>query len=339
MTQAPLWWNDLPPGTRAYQALEVTEDLDGAPICLPIHALRGSKPGPTLALLAALHGSEWISIEIVRRVLEEVRPEELSGTLIAVPVCNPVALQALTRSTPDESDNADLNRAFGRPGTWITEQLAGALSEHVITHADALIDFHPLGWGTSFGIVIYGLSDDAELSRRTLQMAAAFGYPSLIEMPRSLPGTASGQAVSARHIPAITPEIGGSGFDRPTEERWVRQNVEGTISVMRYLGMLPGEPRLADTYQRWKRRERVNPRRAGMLVPEVTSDALLSPVRAGQVLGTVRSAYSLQPVEELKAPCDGYLYYVSRDYPVRPGDWAFGVVAEPDVLSPSDIGL
>jgi predicted deacylase len=49
-------------------------------------------------------------------------------------------------------------------------------------------------------------------------------------------------------------------------------------------------------------------------------------VKAGQVLGRVMSPYSFEVLEELRAPGDGILMYTARSYPVRPGDWAFGVV-------------
>ena len=38
------------------------------------------------------------------------------------------------------------------------------------------------------------------------------------------------------------------------------------------------------------------------------------------------SPYSLDVIEELVVPMDGYLAYWARDYPVHPGDWAFGVI-------------
>jgi predicted deacylase len=48
-------------------------------------------------------------------------------------------------------------------------------------------------------------------------------------------------------------------------------------------------------------------------------------VEAGSLLGEVVSPYTFGVLEELHAPADGLLFYTARDYPVHPGDWAFGV--------------
>lgn len=335
MTKGNSLWHSVRPGERWYTTIPVTEDLNGAPIQLPLHVVRGKKDGPTLALLSLLHGCEWISVEIPRRVLERVNPDELAGTIVAVPVCNPPALQTLTRNTMDASDSADLNRAFGRPGTWITEQLAEAISENVMAHADALVDFHPLSWGTSFGAVIYAAPDN-EAGRASRRMAAAFGYTSLMELPEPMPGTASGHAVIEHGIPAITPEVGGAGFGEEQDNAWLDFNVDGAFSIMRELGMVDGAATRLSSYSRWRKRARINPQAAGILLPEKGAD-LLADVKKGQLLGTVMSPYTMQVVEELRAPWDGTLYYASRSYPVRPGDWAFGIVGDAELLSGDEV--
>jgi predicted deacylase len=57
----------------------------------------------------------------------------------------------------------------------------------------------------------------------------------------------------------------------------------------------------------------------------VGPERLTGPVRAGEVLGVVRSPFSLEVLEELSAPGDGRLYCIARSYCLRPGEWAFGV--------------
>jgi uncharacterized protein len=332
-------WHEVSPATRAYLPVHVTDDLNGSPISIPVHVVRGRHPGKTLAVVTALHGCEWVSVEIARQLLESVDPDALHGTLVVVPVANPVAFQTQTRATIDESDMNDLNRAFGRPGTWITEQLAQILTRTILAHVDGLIDYHPLGWGTAFGIVIFSKPQDEPLATDIQRMAIAFGYPSLVGAPAEARGTISGEAVSAFRIPAITPEIGGSGFDQAVNDEWLAANVQGALSVMRSWDMLPGEVTCAKRYSFWRKRARVNPSRAGMFQSSVGQRALLSEVTEGQVLGVVRSAHTLECIEELRAPFGGYLYYISTDRPVRPGDWAFGVVADAEYLTAATVGL
>jgi hypothetical protein len=71
---------------------------------------------------------------------------------------------------------------------------------------------------------------------------------------------------------------------------------------------------------------RVNPRKGGLLLPTTVPERFGRPVSAGERLGVVVSPYSLEVIEELDAPFDGFLAYWARDYPVHPGDWSFGVI-------------
>ena len=43
-------------------------------------------------------------------------------------------------------------------------------------------------------------------------------------------------------------------------------------------------------------------------------------------LAKVISPYTFEELETLQSPAHGLLFYFARSYPVRPGDWAFGVI-------------
>ena len=57
-----------------------------------------------------------------------------------------------------------------------------------------------------------------------------------------------------------------------------------------------------------------------------TSAVARQAVTAGELLGRVVSPFTLEPIEDLVAPMDGFLAYWARSYPVNPGDWAFAVL-------------
>ena len=54
-------------------------------------------------------------------------------------------------------------------------------------------------------------------------------------------------------------------------------------------------------------------------------DKLQREVKQGELLGKIISPYTFEELERLEAPCDGWLKWVSRPYPVRPGEWALGI--------------
>lgn len=320
----------MEPGTKNVVKVPVTQDLGGSNIDLHIHVLTGREKGPALSLLSLLHGTEWQSLEVLRRVVERVDPSALSGTVLALPVANPVSFCHQTRNVPDESDSADLNRAFGNKNTWIADQLAQVIAREMLERSDAMIDYHIMPWGaaecsTSFAgdLPVPGVSE------KSWRMAAAYGVPCVTRRKLNVfPGPKSSYGHSGRvlEIPCMGVSLGGLGFDRELEEEWIETNVRGTINVMKHLGMLDGELILPDRILLFDKGHRVNPTVGGLLKPVAEPDRMMREVKRGELLGRVISAGTFELLEELRSPCAGYLWGMARSYPVRPGDWSFLVI-------------
>jgi predicted deacylase len=317
-------------GARGFISLPVTTKLDGSLLTIPVHVVCGAEPGPRLALISTLHGGEWFSIEILRRAVDAVDPSRLRGALIAIPVGNPEALNHFSRNMPDDSDEPDLNRCWPGGKTWLSEQIARVIAENVLPVVDCLADYHVGPWGSAMGVVSYGTDGSADIVAKSEAMARAFGYPCIRALHRSsgFPGPRSlgGYAAAKLGIPNIGPSIGGPGFGDETEEVWLGENIQGILNVMGHLGMVDRPKHPASRIFRFHTRGiRVVPSVGGIIFPEPAGRTLLREVQAGEVLGRVVSPYSFQEVQVLKSPVDGILFGVCRQYPVRPGDWAFFV--------------
>ena len=168
----------IAPGTKDYVKVKVSTDLSGSDIYLPIQVVAGREPGANLAVLAALHGSEWLSVEVIRKLVAVLDPSKMAGNVITVPVGNPVAFNYMTRNTPDESDNADLNRVFPGTFTWFAELLAQTITREVLRKSNFLVDLHMGIWGSAMGATAYGIDfPHAEVNEKSRQLAKAFGYP------------------------------------------------------------------------------------------------------------------------------------------------------------------
>lgn len=312
-------------------AVPVTIDLDDTPVELRTTVVVGARPGPTLLVTSTLHGIEWLSIEVVNRLVASLEPAELAGTVLALPVANQQAFGQLSRNTPDQSDNADLNRVFPGAETWLTELLANAIATQLLPYANAVIDYHFGSWGHAMGSITYGsdFPDPAvvDLSR---QMALGYGWPLVRSGPIStrFPGPRSLVGYAGTHlgIPSLIGGVGGAGFGREIEENWLDINVRGTRGAMAVLGMLDEEPPRAERILDFQLMRRQNPRIAGMFYPVNPREEIGREVVQGEALGHVLDPYTFETRETLVAPCDGYLMYIARWQPVRPGDWAFGVI-------------
>ena len=100
---------EVPPGFKGYISLPIARMLTGGQTALPLHCARGLSSGPTLSVLASVHGDEPQPIRALRNVLEKIKPDSLRGTLLAIPVANPFAF---LQHVPAE---AEKGQADGRP--------------------------------------------------------------------------------------------------------------------------------------------------------------------------------------------------------------------------------
>lgn len=320
------------PGSRQRIDLPICDSLNGVSITMAIHVIRGAQSGPTLGLMSTSHGPEWMSIEQIRRALEQVDPSSLRGTILAVPVANPLALDRLTTVTP--TDELNMNRIFpgADPGNLklayvggVTELSAHLIASNVIDRADALLDLHLGGWGQGVECVDLPRQAEGDVRRRAEQMAAAIGDITVHEwdMP---PGSAAGYAVS-RGVAAVGMEIGGGGFGAERTRRWVEQGATAILRVMQLLGMIDRAPPAGGREQlQVTERVGIRPLQGGLHVPALSDDEVFGArVEAGQLLGQTFNPQTLELVEELRSPVDGIVYLARTYGPVYPGDWGYVV--------------
>ncbi len=319
----------MPRGRTTHVRVPVLTDLDGSDIALHVHVIAGVRPGPTLAVVTVLHGGEWQAVDISLALLDRLDPAEMSGNLIVVPIANPLAFATGTRNIVDESDSPDLNRSFGGEQAWLADQLGRAIVDHALSHADAVLDFHSGLWGGTMGSVTCGRDyADPAVSQRSYELARAFGRPHVRrgDLATRFPGPKSmvGYAGQVLGIPGAISEIGGTGFAPEIEAQWLEDNVAGVRGVMQELGILDGDPPRAAEVLVFDAVRRVNPTIGGMLEPVFPPEGMMRDVaEQGDLLGRVWSPYTLDVVEELRAPVRGLVDMVPRPYPVRPGDWAY----------------
>src|SRR4051812_10344773 len=75
------------PGQKATGYLEVPAGSDPA-TRIPVVVVKGSRPGPTLALVSGAHGTEYASIIALENLIQTIDPQEISGAVIIVPLVN-----------------------------------------------------------------------------------------------------------------------------------------------------------------------------------------------------------------------------------------------------------
>jgi len=320
----PLWAEQKE--GRFFTRIEVTTMLNGAMLSLPLHVVTGRRSGPTLGIITNTHGDEFLPTTAIRTLLAELDTSRLKGRLAVISVANPLATAAFGRLSPEQHGRTDLHEVYpGNPRGNTTQMIAAAIVENVIDHADAFIDFHSGGSGGRLQArVDYNARAPDEVKRRSLQLARAFGMPFVHE--NDLTGTAARHA-NSRGIPAFNPEMGGSYLGPENTALYRRQAIDGLTGVMTALGMLDGavKPPRQLHFGLQSRRE-IRPRHSGYLASDFErADDLGKLVTAGTKLGEVVDIYSYGVLEELTAPCDGYLFFSRYSGVVGAGTQAFAI--------------
>ena len=162
-------------GEQEVVKLHVGRLPSGNRIQIQAHVYRAEKPGPTMLVLAGVHGDEINGVEIVRRTIEYRMFEKLEmGTVIAIPLLNIYGFINFSREVPD---GKDVNRSFpGSRAGSLASRVASTLTKKVLPHIDFGVDFHTGGRSHyNYPQVRFSKGD-----ARSEELARAFSAPYLI---------------------------------------------------------------------------------------------------------------------------------------------------------------
>jgi len=209
---------------------------------LNVLTLRGPSPGPTALIVAGIHGDEYEGPAAIHQVAAALRPEDLSGTVILIPVASPLAWDAGTRVTPPDAVN--LARVFPGNSTGSpTEQLAHFLFETYGRCCDYLIDLHSGGVEYDF-VPIAGFRGDPTPVNPSFVAAEAMGLGALWQLP-DRPGVFSREVAQLGTV-TVGAEYRGAG---QLNREGVADYARGITACLRLWGILPGPPPSAITPQ------------------------------------------------------------------------------------------
>jgi len=293
---------------------------DGAPIDVPVRVIVGAQPRPRVAVMAAVHGDEYEGVRAVVDLGRELDPAQLAGSVVLVPVSNPLAFNALMRVSP--IDGVNLNRVFpGNPNGTPSERLANILTRRVAAQADALIDLHSGGTRYMFQpqAGFYRLAGEAALSQRSFEMAQAFGLDLLWELP-SRAGVNSYEAMRAG-VPAIGLEIGGNGRCEMAHVQLAKQGVKNVLAL---LGVLPGVDWVGQPTQRVWRGDFTLCPVSGLFDPAVS---LNTEVKVGQLLYSILDLHGDRRYQRF-AEHDGLVSAIRVFAAIQAGEWDISVLTE-----------
>ncbi len=224
-------------------------------IDLPVHVYRGKEDGPVLLLTGGLHGDEINGIEIIRRMIRKglILPEK--GTVIALPIVNAYGFILNVRGVPD---GKDINRSFpGVKGGSLARLLAYTLMNEIIPLVDCGVDFHTGGASRSN----YPQIRCSFNLPKAKELAKAFSAP--ITLHSTLIAKSFRSAAHKKGTEILVYETGESlRFD----EQGIQHGIDGTLRLMKHLGMITEAPVSAGT-RMFRKSSWVRAKNAGLFSP------------------------------------------------------------------------
>lgn len=310
--------NEVLPGTTTRLSWSPSVSFMGISAPTAVLVLNGIKDGPTVCLTAAVHGDELNGIEIVRRVLYNIDPQKLTGSIIGVPIVN---LHGFRSGSRYLSDRRDLNRFFpGDPEGSSASRIAYSFFHEVVSHCDMLIDLHT-----------------GSFRRTNLpQLRADLSYPKVARLSRKMGAIVVVQskgaegslrrAATENGIPAVTLE---AGAPHELKKSAVEYGVKSVESALDGLGLI-------NRRNFWERTSEpvyykstwVRSREGGILLSEVR---LGQNVKQEDLLGAVTDPIT-NLRHEIRSPYTGRVIGMALNQVMHPGYAAYHIGIKASVI-------
>lgn len=183
-------------------------------IMTPITVIKNGD-GQTALLTGGNHGDEYEGITSLLKLTSKLKPKQILGRVIIIPMMNAPAVQASARVSP--IDNGNMNRAFpGHPYGGMTERMADYFTRHLIPMCDTALDIH--SGGKTLDIIPFAaahrLKNKAQ-EFRCIEGARLFGAPYTFFMEEMDATKLYDTAVESKGKVFVTTELRGGGTTTP----------------------------------------------------------------------------------------------------------------------------
>lgn len=291
--------------------IEVPAGRGKRPVRLPITILRNG-PGPGVLFTGGNHGDEYEGPIALMKLIRELEPTDLiCGTVVVMPMINPPAIAAGTRTSPIDGKN--LNRMFpGKARGTVTERIAHTITTEILPHVETVYDLHAGGVASQImpSVMIHKLRSKP-LMDRTVAAMKAFRAPVGILIKEFESEGMLDTTVEKMGKVFGCCELGGAGMSTPET---IGVTETGIRNLLIHLGMLKG--RLKTPVWMGKRQTRIlealsygcytHAPVAGIYEPFV---ALADRVKKGQPVGQIHNPKAPgRPAAVCKAPADGIVF-------------------------------
>tara|TARA_Y100001936_G_C16052319_1_gene658641 strand:- start:844 stop:1821 length:978 start_codon:yes stop_codon:yes gene_type:complete len=288
--------------------LRISNDQLGDTVYVPVILIRGSGPGPRVTITAAIHGDELNGSFLCYQMADLIKPEDLAGDLVLVPIINVQAFKAKRR---EYIDGTDLNRVMpgkrnGLPG----EVFAYNFFHKVILGTNFLFDLHTASKGR-----INTLYSRVNLDMPAVRDLIKYQRTPLVLHASDKKSKTLRKAAEENGITALTIEIGNPNI---YQKKYVREILTGLLHCMQDGIKVLKTNKDYDFIEKQicRSSQWLRTKKGGLL--EVEAE-LYEQVYEGQRVAVIRDAFG-HVIQEYFAPHDGVVIGLDRNPVSIPGD-------------------
>ncbi len=214
-------------------------------VMIPITVIANGA-GPTALLTGANHGDEYEGPIALQSLCASLRPEQITGRVIIVPMMNLPAFAAGARCSP--IDGANMNRSFpGRPDGTVTQKICDYIATVLVPEADIVLDFHSGGKTLDFlPFAAAHILEDKAQEAACMAAMQAFNAPFSVRMLEIDNVGMFDTEVEGQGKVFVTTELGGAGT---ATARSIAIAKKGICNLLIHADILAGEMEQSESVQ------------------------------------------------------------------------------------------
>jgi len=293
-------------------------EMPSGKVELPFKVISGIKSGPTLAITAGVHGSEYCAIVAAHKLARDLKPSDLRGSVAIIPLVTRAAFEARTRWV-NPVDGVNPNRAFpGKAEGSISYQIAHTVFNELISRADAYVDMHGGDLMESLAPhTLFNETGNPEVDKISEKMATSFGADYVWRILKEERGTGNAFTEAAfAGVPSMLSEVGEDGKLDPV---YVKMQFDGILNVMKSLGILEGKPDQKKSPVVSTRGKFLLTKRGGVFYSYVKTGER---IKENQLIGEIKSLEG-ETLEEIRPPFDSVVLAIVNNPAVKKSDITF----------------
>jgi len=301
------------PGETASLALPLPERYSCSPLYMPIKVIHGEEAGPCLVVFSVLKGTELNGLEIANRIIKSIKPSQIKGTIIAIPVLN---VYGLTYYPSELPSSKNLESCFpGLENGSYGERIAYLFTHEILKKADYCIELQTGGLNHNILPQVYCNFDNS----KTKQLAKAFNSPVITNV--TLEGNYLRQTTEELQVPLLVYQAGEAmRFD----ENSISLGVSGVRNVMRAINMLEKEPKKDVTPIFSRDEDWILSHKSGILHSSVSLGQI---IEKNEKIGEISDPFGADIIESVKSPQKGIVVGVNTSPLIHEGMKIFKIAS------------